>query len=367
MYYNLLMNTSPTTSLEQILRFINHYYYEWEISYNNRLNFTDIIEFRGDDYMNLFIALLHIHLESAIDLEIKWQESNELWKINNELKKHLKKYKTSNKWSFLSKFIWEEEWYSILSILLNWDSIKKDINHWDLISFNITINPNAFFTLLFSKITEELWYKQINREKSSKDLYKFIIDLTWWKVNHYDNIEIFYSFNDFLDNKRLTLPILAELENKWLAKIKNIRLKDNYIYFIIDKITWINEEIIIDIWNRISDTTNPNLKYKVENIAYTDDWIMINWKKWIPKNSEKSEYFLKLLSLYFSKNPNINNISITKFNDFYIQHNKENLKYLTLTEKNIENSYIKTINKKFREEYIEDLLQISRWDIIRLK
>jgi hypothetical protein len=174
-----------------------------------------------------------------------------------------------------------------------------------------------------------------------------------------------------MKNKRLILPLLCELESKWNLRISNIKIDGEYIYFELDKIlnisaiTFINTSIDIKFkWE----------KQKISNIEYTKKWIKINSNKWVPKDSIKSETFLIILSNYFYENPELDEILVTDFISYYednlerflidLDENKR-LKYLVLSDKNIKNSYIKTINEKILQDHTEELLQIGRWLIKR--
>lgn len=379
MYYNLKLDIEPVTTLEQVLKFINNYWYIWPIEFN-QLSFEDWIEFRWINSIDFFEWLLQLHLESAIDLEIKWQLENEFWRINHKLNKFLNNYLKESQpllW-FLTK---KSKYYDIILLRQDFHLIKEDIKNFDSIWFNIRVNWRQFLTLLFCKITEYLGYNWMDINKISKMLYKQIIDETSWKSNYLWNIEIFYKFDDYLDNKRLVLPILSELENKWNISINNIKIEKEYIYFKISKVIDISEELFYEVWNQIINVwiTKSNKWSKnetIEKFEYTKDWLLINSKKWTPKDSLKSEIFLRVLSNYFFDSPKSNEILVTDLNSYYLDNINELLfdieenkrvKYLILNEKNIWNSYIKTINKKFNEDYKDELLQIGRWLIKKKK
>lgn len=372
MEYIRTIDLEPNISLDDILNFINFYInknlWEWYI------NFDDWIEFKSKYSINLFHTLLLLHLESVITLTIKWQLNNEYWKINKTLEKNISKHK-NNPW-IIWKIFWISWGFNMLSLQNDWINISKDIKYLDCIEYNIKISSNLLFTLLFCKITEYIWYKNIDRERIGEELYEFFYEQTWWKNNYLWEITLFYEFfNDYLKNQRLVWAILIELEKKNKLFISKVFIKDTYVYFKIKKITNLSKELFIETSKIIKDNWKGE-KEKIDKIEYTKKWVKINWNIWIPKDSKKSEIFLYILSNYFLKNNESNKISIVEINNFYIENidkflfnieKSKRVKYLKLTEDNIKNSYLKTISKKIKEEYIEDLLEIKRWHIISKK
>lgn len=377
MDYKVFKNDKrPMVRLDQMLTFIN--YYDLTISYKRE----DLIikwqwfTFWHKDYLDLFEILMVLHMENVITL-IFYDVGNDNWRINKDLVNLLKEC-VLNEW-LSTKFIFSNknnfDWkYDIFEVLSQWDIIKDKIQKYDWFDISVQIKGNPLLNLLFRKITEFIWYSDIDKEYTGRILYNNILEQTWWKFNHLNKIELFYKFeDDYMKEKRLILPLLIELENNWNLLISNIKIDWEYIYFELEKILDISEELFIRVSKDIKFEWE---KQDILKIEYTKDWVKINSNKWIPNESLKSEIFLRVLSNYFYINSEYNEISISELNSYYLENRDEllydidkekRIKYLTLSEKNINNSYIKTINKKVLEDYTKDFLQIGRWVIRRKK
>ena len=374
MYYNYKLTAEPVTSLEEVLLFIRYYGYQWDIWFN-LLEFSDGVEFKSNLTLDFFKALLQLDIENAIRLDIKWQVSNDFWRKNPLLDKELSKYKWKES-GFIWMLNWNNEFYDILNLRMNWDTFKLSVKYPDVIMYDISVRGRHFLTLLFSKITEELWFLDQDREESAKNLYKTIYEKTDNKNNYHDKVELYYKFEDYLDNRRLFVPILSELQEKGSLKIEDIIIRWEYIHFIVSRIIDISEKLFIETSNAINSTIQSGNIQPIERIEYTKEWVKINWKKWSPADSEKSEVFLLFLSWYFNENPDSYEILLRDFHTYYednldiiLEHidKEKRLKYLTLSGDNIRKWYLDTISKHLSKEYTWDFLEMKRWQIIREK
>ncbi len=353
MRYFLTYKSEPAIRLGQVLWFINFYGYQNQIDYKS-FTFEDGIEFKRSFQQDYFESLMQLHLEHAITLKFQWQTTNEFWRNNKELEKTLREYKDKD-------LFWQAA-FDIASFRLNWDSIKDQIKQYDCFGYEIIVHWRRFLELMFCKISQEMWYLDIDREAVVESLYQYIIDCTNWKHNYNDQILLKYKFDDYLDNRRLILPLLVEMEELWVVKINDISIKDNYITFTISNIIDISEEEMIKIikkipWKFYLDSEPKN----IEKIEYTQKGVKINDRLWGPKDSQKTEDFIKLVSMYFFENPNIKFIHITTIEDFYIKNKKLLNSELTINEKNIQNSYMRTFEKKLSDDYTWTFLQMDRW------
>ncbi len=343
----------PTTSLNQVLWFIRFYGDINEIDFKG-FTFEDGIEFKRDFQLDYFESLLQLHLESAINLWFHGQTRNEFWRKNKELEETLKKYLDRD-------LVWKPT-FDLLFLRLNWDSVKDLIKQYDCFWYEIRILGRRFLELMFCKISQDMWYLDMDRKSIAQSLYQYIIDSTDGKHNYNNEIELKYRFDDYLESRRLVLPVLVEMEELWRLKIDNISIKNEYITFTISNIIDISEKIFQETIEKIPGKFYKDWEpKKIEKVEYTQEGIKINDSFWKPKDSQKTEDFLKLLSIYFSENPNIKYIHISKLNDFY-EKKKSLLKTkLTLNEKNIKNSYMKTFHEKLVLDYEWNFLQMGRW------
>ena len=359
-------------TLEEILNFISFYWYKniWEES----ISFNDVIEFKSKTTLDFFNTLLWLHLESAIKLEIKGQLKSEMGTLNKDLDNHLSHYRYKNNW--ILGLFYKDGHYNIALLHKDWHTVSKSIKWLDAISYDIVIPRYLFFVLLFSKITEYLWYKNIDRVSFSKNLYKNILEETGWKSSFLWEITLFYNFfDDYIENYRLLIPVLVELEKKKKLYISKVMIKDNYIYIGINKLSDLSEEVLVQASTLIKDNWKWE-KWIIQSIEYTKDWVKINSNLWTPKGSAKSEAFLLFVSNYFVENPNKNEVTITDFIDFYEENmdtllpdikESKRLKYLILKEDNFRTWYCSTVTEKVLKDYNQDFLEIKRWLIIKKK
>ena len=133
-------------------------------------------------------------------------------------------------------------------------------------------------------------------------------------------------------------------------------ITNNKPKYLIDKS---KEFIELFYWREREFNKNKNWKEIIEEIDFVNWCLYINEKKLILNKSEKSEYFLKLLSDYFSENHNEIWISLSDFLDLYEEKNDYWYKYLTLSADNIKKSYIKTINNAILLKYDKEILEIK--------
>ncbi len=111
---------------------------------------------------------------------------------------------------------------------------------------------------------------------------------------------------------------------------------------------------------------DKNWKEIIEYIDFFENKLYINEELFTLDKSTKSWYFLKLITQYFSKEENISDISLSDFVDFYEKQSKKDWQdydYLTLTNDNIKNSYIHTINTNVLKKYNKGILEMEDYYI----
>ena len=353
MQYFQTFETKPTISLEQVLWVFHYYWYKGEINFWN-FGFEDGMEFKWKHNLDYFETLLQLHLESAITLKLSWKIINEFGRRNKDLEKAIKSYQ--------DKGIFWKKSYDLLSLRMNWDIEKEKIKPYDGIWYSVQVNGYRFLELLFCKISHEKWYLDIDRKTVGQNFYSYILDSTGWKNNYNDKIILKYKFDDYLESRRIVLPLLAELEELWRLKISQISLKDNYISFTLSNILDLSQEIVDETIQKIPGRFFMEWEPReIEKVEYTKEGVKINDVLWKPENSKKTEAFLHLLSLYFEENKNINYIHLKTLCDFYEKNKDKLVDTLVLNEKNIKNWYFRTFNTKLSEDYIGNFLQMSRW------
>lgn len=362
MHYKLNLDIEPNTSLDEILNFIRMYWYKWPYDFWN-LYFEDGIEFKSKYSLDFFHWLLHLHLENAIDLEIKWDCENEMWRKNKKINIFLKENKEESSWMLSNLINWKSyKYYNINNIESNIEYFNQHIKYLDYLLFNIRIKWYQLLTLLFNKIHKELWYENINQKKISENLYKNILEQTWWKNNYLNKITIFYNFfNDYIKDNRIILPIISELENKWNLKIKNIKLENEYIYFEFDRINNISEKLFIELAENIVDSSNTKSKLELK---YTENNFILNNKNidFKAKTSKIYQIFLLVFDTFnkYKKNhvsfDEINNILSKNPEKYFRISSKDLVNYDTALRKNIEEKN-KSIEKKHN---ISELIGINK-------
>lgn len=104
----------------------------------------------------------------------------------------------------------------------------------------------------------------------------------------------------------------------------------------------------------------------IETYEFKKDNLYINWEVFKIKNSEKTPYFIKMLSLYLSEKQT-KKINITDFITFYENTSTKKHNYLKLNLSNIKNTFISTIRKQTWKIYINnEILEIKGNDIVLL-
>lgn len=351
----------PVWKMYYIYWFIKMYWYRWAIG-KDYISFDDWVEFKGKNYIEFFEVLLQLHLESAIDLDIKWVVRNEFWVLNKEFKKELDLYLESD--NIFTKFNWNKKSYCILPMRMDWHLICKKIKYMDCIAFNIRVINHWFMNHFFSLLTFEEWFKDQDKEKTATYLYNLFLEKTDGKKNYDDMIQFSFQFSNYLEERRLILPILVELEEKGRLKIMNSYILKDYIYFEVAHIVDILEEEIIKTSYEIKEGSENNSTLEdIQKVEYTEEGVKINWALWKVPNAEKAGAFLKLVSHYFYNNDKYEYVSLIHLINYYEENREKFPLPLILKEKNIQNSYIKTINKKLWEKYTWKFIQMSRWGI----
>lgn len=332
MHYKPFQNEFyPTISLDEILQFLSSYHYAI-LDSKNRTNIynwdKDWFEFKSEKDLDMFYIFLKLYYESAIDLEI-----NALWndnqRINQELSKKLKKYLQVDNRDIISKVLLKtKKQYDIRGIFEDWNEISKYIKTYDWFYLSLRINSSSFLHLLFRKITQYKWYDNLNKKLIINELYENISKKIDNDKNSSKRIEIFYDFDDYLENNRLVFPLLKELEENKNLVIDKIILKENYIHFYLEKFIDFKKDIILKISEKI-------IEKEVIKVEYKNETFYINNEE-IPFDSKDTKIF-HLYRFIF---------------DAYNQYERNHLNYEQLEkyfEKNWQN-YLK-IKKDFFKNY----------------
>ncbi len=361
MYYDLPLAVEPTTSLDEVLNFIDYYWHKSPIEFT-KFCFNDGVTFKWQRSIEFFKSLLHLHLESAINFDIKWECENEMWNKNKKINDFLNTHIKEESW-FLARLInWESyKYYDIFSIENDFKYFNDNIRDFDYLRHSITINWYSLLTLLFCKIHKELWYKNIDSKTISKNLFNNIKEQTWWKNSHLGKINIFYHFhNDYMQENRIILPIISELEHKGKVKISNIKLEDEYIYFELDRINDISEKLFIDISEKI---VGWKIKPKEINISYIEDSFLINNHEieFKSKNTKIFHIYNLLFDTinYFKKN----HVSFEQLEEMLLKNPEKYSKITTKHLANYDSSLRKSIQEKnkiiYKEHKIETFVGIN--------
>lgn len=346
MHYQVFQNESyPTIPLDEILKFI--YYINWfEINSSKKTQYTmywEWFEFKSEYDLELFNIFLKLYLEFAIDLEMK-----EIWNdnqiINKNLKWELDKYWIEDSREKFTKILLKQnKKYDLLSIFHNWEHISNLIKKHDWFDISLSINWNTFLNLFFRKITQYKGYNNINKNKIINELYENISNKLDWDINSSNKIEIFYTFENYLENSLLVFPLLKELEINWNLKISSIVIKQNYIYFYLENFIDFKKNIILKVSEKIIKNDTTTFEYK-NNIFYIN-----NEEVYFKSNSTKIFDLFRLIFDAFIGLKS-NNISIVEFIDFYKENKK---KYKNLSINDIKDTEKVRINIKDKCSQIE--------------
>lgn len=287
-YKTSTINFYPSASLDEILTFI--YFINWfEINSNKKtqyISFWEWFEFKSENDLKLFEIFLKLHLEWVINLTLR-----EIWNdnqiINKELKEELKYHIQEDFRDKISKMLFRlGNEYDLHSIFYNWEEISKLIKKHDWFDISIEINWYSFLYLFFRKITEYKWYEKINKRNIINELFEIISKKINHEINLNKEIEIFFELDDYLENKILVLPLLKELEENKNIKINKIIIKDDYIYFYLDKFTNFKKEVIFEVAENINKS-KILVDYKDNKIFINNEEIFFQKdKNWIYKESK---------------------------------------------------------------------------------
>lgn len=356
MHYKLNLNIEPTTSLDEVLNFIDRYWYKSPIEFKN-FYFEDGIEFKYKNSLEFFHWLLHLHLESAIDLEIKWNCENEMWRKNKEINNFLKENIEIDVISPIKLFSsTRDKKYSILFIERGIKYFDEHIKYWDYLLFSINIVWYQLLNLLFNKIHHKLGYENIKHRDISQNLYNNILEQTWWKNNFLDKITIFYHFyNDYIKDNRIILPLLSELEEKWKLKIKNIKLEDEYIYFEFDRINDISEKLFIETADEIIKISDSKWDIK---LIYAENNFTLNNKHIVFKSKKSKIYQIFLLAFDSFNKYKRNHVSFDEIHSVLLENEE---RYSTISSKDLAN-YDSNLRKSIQEKnnLIENEFKIEK-------
>lgn len=316
----------------------------WDLYYLYELLFLKLYKNWLVD-INLFSFKYDIKTKSWKDLYafmdkyiIKSNEfhSSETWKTEFDIKKILEE----SYGEFIKLFL--------ESITLNWDDYGYDLsNRLDCI---ITIPSIKTFYIKLNSILSKYY-------EDNENLRNEFINI----LNKSDNL-FNIPINEYFKEKVLFFEYLKYLEDKNKLEIKKIYLENNFLIFEIEKNIF-NFDLLdlINFENKIKENSSKQIIYKYE---FKENKLFINWEEFKIKDSEKTDYFIKLISLYLKSN-NKKIVPIWELNDLYINITKD-LKFLTLTSNNIKASYIKTIQKQLWEIYTNNEILKIRWNDIIL-
>jgi hypothetical protein len=215
-----------------------------------------------------------------------------------------------------------------------------------------------------------IWMNSIYSEKEMIEGKYIIIQKDWTKKFDFNQLKISQDgmqiwWNQFKMTKEniwllLYITMVSQLKTYyWEDELnKELNLDDSYkqiLFYKIDKEKL--KELLINLFkNWDKEIIN---KYEFKNKK-----LYINWNEFKVKDSKKAEYFIELISTYFSWT-NKKRLSISDLNDIYIENTKD-IKYLTLSANNIKTSYIKTIRKQLWNKYINNEILKIKWNDIVL-
>jgi len=217
----------------------------------------------------------------------------------------------------LSKCIWSYKWY-----LFRWIRVHRD----DITTLRV-------YEMNFINYKENVLKLSENWNKAYK------------KINYISYILDFILYN-FIYKSEV---------NKYWTTITNSKPK-----YLIDKTKEFNE---ILYWKDREYIKNKDWKEVIEAVDFHNWKLYINEKAFILKDSDKSSYFLDLLSDYFSKHEEDYFLELYEYIELYENKYYDDWKdynYLTLSADNIKKSYIKTINKAILEKYDKEILEMKK-------
>lgn len=171
-----------------------------------------------------------------------------------------------------------------------------------------------------------------------------------WK-NIYKNLNYISYILDFILYHFIYKPEI----NKFWKTITNSKPK-----YLIDKTDGFNETLY---WKDREYIKNKYWKEVIETVDFHNWKLYINEKAFTLKDSDKSSYFLDLLTDYFSKHEEDYFLELYEYIDFYEKRCYDDWKdydYLTLSVDNVKKSYIQTINKAILEKYDKEILEMKK-------
>lgn len=286
MHYKTFQNNySPIISLDETLKFI-YALDGFEIASNKKTQYImhwEWFEFKSERDLDLFQLFLKLYLNSTINLSLR-QIWNDNWINNPSLEKELNKYIKEDDRDIISRTIFKlQKEYDFELIYENWESISQLIKKHDGFDISLWVNGIYFFDLFFINITQYKWYDDLNKNKIINELFENISKKINGEINYSKQIEIFYEFDNYLENSRLVFPLLKELEDNKNLTIDKVVLKENYIHFYLEKFIDFKKEIIIEVSEKI-------IKKDVIKVEYKNDSFYINNEE-IPFDSKDTKIF----------------------------------------------------------------------------
>lgn len=307
---------------------------------------------------------------------IKFQEllkkeanlKNMIWFFKEEFNKKLngKKYntfvnfkKTSHFWEYIKKnYDYKNSW--ILWTIAFWRKIalqKLSSNNFicDIVDKNI-LELIIDDTILNDFIIKKVWKKELNLNKLKKEYIK----ITKKKKPSQDDIDAYIYMN---------VIFLYIIPTYWEDELnRELNLDKSFT-----NISLFNTNIK-DIENLLYRLQSKWDKDEITSLRFINWKIIINWKEFKINNSPKTQCFLDLIALYFTKNKHEKSIFTYKLEIFWINNLselnfiKENWKrieeYLNLKNDNIKNWYLKTLEKKLWKKFInKKIFEMDNWEI----
>ncbi len=290
MYYNPFQNNySQIISLDETLKFI-YALDGFEIVSTKKTQYImhwEWFEFKSEKDLDLFQLFIKLHLESIISLSLKQVWNDNL--INNpSLKKELDKYIKKDERNIILRIFFKlQKEYDFELIYENWENISQLIKKHDGFDISLWVNGIYFFDLFFINITQYKWYDDLNKNKIINELFENISKKINWEINYSKQIEIFYEFDNYLENNRVIFPLLKELEENKNLVISKVILKENYIHFYLEKFIDFKKEVLLEVSKKIIKKEIIKVEYKNKIIKINNDEIeFLKDKHWIYKESK---------------------------------------------------------------------------------
>lgn len=341
---NYKLDEKVDTTIERVVSFIGEYYW-YNIDYSSKHHKLIDWEysFNKDSRYQWFKDILALNYIWAINLDILNFDSRENGDIstNIDIDKNNLNF-DCNREDYLYK---------------NYDNYVNNIELHSSLSVFVSIIPYMFMNGLMKIIFQEKDISKLPNYKILDELVERIKSEINWKSSYLWDIEVFYDFWNYIDTKSSIYPILYELQERKIVKIKEIELKDWYIIFKLNKINDINSINKKEIINLFWSTD----KLKILDNKLSKEVVSINlkldFKNWFIKNNWNI-----IIKLTKSEKEILFELNKTK-KEWWIS--KENLRVLTnKPTDNALNQSIKGLKNKLSNSYVKDYIVIDykKWE-----